>query len=69
MDDPTNNDAPAKVIPLKRRPCPVCKKPAVPEYRPFCSKRCADIDLGKWLGEGYRIPTNEPADGLDFPED
>ena len=39
--------------------CPICAKPAVESYRPFCSKRCADIDLGKWLGEDYRIPTEE----------
>jgi uncharacterized protein len=31
----------------------------VAAYRPFCSKRCADIDLGRWLKENYRIPTEE----------
>jgi uncharacterized protein len=41
------------------RPCPICGKPAAPRYRPFCSKRCADIDLGRWFGEAYRIPTEE----------
>ena len=40
-------------------PCPICGKPAVFEFRPFCSKRCADIDLGRWLKEGYRVPTDE----------
>ncbi|MEQ8504554.1 MAG: DNA gyrase inhibitor YacG [Rhodospirillales bacterium] len=55
----------AKVVPLKRRPCPVCSKPEVTEYRPFCSKRCADIDLGKWLNEDYRIPTHEVPDDFD----
>jgi len=35
--------------------CPTCRKPTVPEYRPFCSKRCADIDLSRWLGGGYVI--------------
>lgn len=35
--------------------CPICQKPAVQAYRPFCSKRCADIDLGRWLGGDYRI--------------
>lgn len=35
--------------------CPQCKKPAVPDYRPFCSKRCADIDLGRWLTGSYVI--------------
>jgi endogenous inhibitor of DNA gyrase (YacG/DUF329 family) len=42
--------------------CPVCGKPAELKYRPFCSKRCADIDLGRWLKEGYRVPTDEPPD-------
>lgn len=43
------------------RRCPICKNP-LPEgedaarYRPFCSKRCADIDLGKWLAGRYVIP-------------
>ncbi|HBT43471.1 MAG: DNA gyrase inhibitor YacG [Alphaproteobacteria bacterium] len=55
----------AKVVPLKRKPCPICKKPPVTEFLPFCSKRCADIDLGQWLGGGYRIPTNEGPEDLD----
>ena len=38
------------------RSCPICRKPAMQRYRPFCSKRCADIDLGRWLGEAYAIP-------------
>jgi uncharacterized protein len=42
--------------------CPICGKPGLPEYRPFCSKRCADIDLGRWLKEGYRVPTDEAPD-------
>jgi endogenous inhibitor of DNA gyrase (YacG/DUF329 family) len=43
--------------------CPICRKPAEETYRPFCSKRCADIDLGRWLGGTYAIPaveTDEP---------
>jgi endogenous inhibitor of DNA gyrase (YacG/DUF329 family) len=39
--------------------CPTCGKEVVAAYRPFCSKRCADIDLGRWLKEGYRIATDE----------
>ena len=39
--------------------CPVCSKQVATEYRPFCSKRCADIDLGRWLKEGYRVETDE----------
>ncbi len=38
------------------RPCPICSKPARFEMRPFCSKRCADIDLHRWLGGTYAIP-------------
>lgn len=37
-------------------PCPVCRKPQVPEYRPFCSKRCADVDLARWLRGDYVVP-------------
>jgi endogenous inhibitor of DNA gyrase (YacG/DUF329 family) len=36
--------------------CPICEKDPDSKYRPFCSKRCADVDLGKWLTEGYSIP-------------
>ncbi len=44
------------------RACPICKKPAVPDYRPFCSKRCADIDFGRWMGGSYAIPSEDPDD-------
>ena len=40
----------------KAAPCPICGRPAQPETKPFCSPRCADIDLGRWLGERYVIP-------------
>ncbi|MEM8985417.1 MAG: DNA gyrase inhibitor YacG [Pseudomonadota bacterium] len=36
--------------------CPVCGRTARADYRPFCSKRCADIDLNRWLKGGYAIP-------------
>lgn len=36
--------------------CPICKKDTDPKYRPFCSRRCADVDLGRWLNESYAIP-------------
>ena len=50
--------------------CPICTKPVDPAYRPFCSRRCADVDLARWLNESYRIPAaaaGEEAsdDGLD----
>ncbi len=42
--------------------CPICQKPTDPKLKPFCSKRCADVDLGKWLNESYAIPA--PLEGL-----
>jgi endogenous inhibitor of DNA gyrase (YacG/DUF329 family) len=36
--------------------CPVCSKPSVGKWGPFCSKRCADVDLSRWLRGGYAIP-------------
>lgn len=39
--------------------CPICQKATVAAYRPFCSRRCADIDLGHWLTEGYAVPASE----------
>lgn len=50
------------------RSCPICGKPAMREHRPFCSQRCARIDLGRWLGEEYRLPAEDDAeDGPDRP--
>ena len=51
-----------KVVPIKRTKCPPCGKLSVLAYNPFCSKRCADLDLGKWLTGGYRLETEEEAD-------
>jgi endogenous inhibitor of DNA gyrase (YacG/DUF329 family) len=45
----------------RRKPCPVCGKPSTVEATPFCSPRCADIDLGRWLKGVYAIPAR-PAD-------
>jgi uncharacterized protein len=42
--------------------CPMCDAESEPKYRPFCSKRCADHDLGKWLNESYSSPSYEPED-------
>jgi endogenous inhibitor of DNA gyrase (YacG/DUF329 family) len=39
--------------------CPICGKPAGPAYRPFCSKRCADVDLHRWLAGAYAVPAEE----------
>jgi len=45
-----------QVEPLRKpRPCPQCGKPSARQTYPFCSKRCADIDLGRWLKQDYAI--------------
>jgi endogenous inhibitor of DNA gyrase (YacG/DUF329 family) len=50
--------------------CPICGKPVDPEYRPFCSRRCADVDLGRWLKGSYAVP-GEAEEGAseDDPDD
>nr|TFG54932.1 MAG: DNA gyrase inhibitor YacG [Hyphomicrobiales bacterium] len=47
--------------------CPICKKPASEAHKPFCSKRCAHLDLGRWLNEGYAIPAIEPPEDEEEP--
>jgi len=42
--------------------CPICGKPAEHAFRPFCSRRCADIDLNRWLTGAYTIPVVEDDD-------
>jgi endogenous inhibitor of DNA gyrase (YacG/DUF329 family) len=39
--------------------CPICDKPTAAAFRPFCSKRCADVDLHRWLSGSYAIPVTE----------
>ena len=45
--------------------CPICQKPSRRDYQPFCSRRCADVDLGRWLNESYALP----GDDLEVTED
>ena len=49
--------------PTGLRPCPLCGSPPDARFRPFCSRRCADMDLDKWVAGDYRIPTDEAPDG------
>lgn len=42
--------------------CPICKKATVRTFRPFCSKRCADADLGHWMRGAYAVPSRDPDD-------
>lgn len=48
-----------KVVPLKKSQCPICAKPSSNKTNPFCSSRCANLDLGRWLDGKYRFPTDE----------
>ena len=45
---------------LPQPPCPICGRARVHAFRPFCSRRCADVDLARWLGGVYAIPSDEP---------
>ena len=56
-DEPARPDG----VRLTAAACSRCGKPVVARFRPFCSQRCADIDLGEWLKGSYRVPTQEPA--------
>ena len=63
------------------QPCPICQKPVAPRpentSQPFCSRRCRAVDLGRWLGEEYRVPDRQaderedelPSDGSDRGHD
>jgi uncharacterized protein len=59
----------AKVEPLRKtRPCPECGRSSSRENYPFCSDRCRNIDLNRWLSGSYAIPVTEDeakADGSD----
>jgi endogenous inhibitor of DNA gyrase (YacG/DUF329 family) len=48
--------------------CPLCGKPRSESFRPFCSKRCADIDLARWLGGTYAIAAVESSDDGVSPD-
>jgi endogenous inhibitor of DNA gyrase (YacG/DUF329 family) len=51
-----------------RAACPICGRPASPDNRPFCTKRCADVDLSRWLGGAYRIPIDDPEADVEAVE-
>jgi len=49
----------------KTHKCPICGKVPEDKYRPFCSKRCADVDLGKWLNDSYAIPAEPSVEEIE----
>ncbi len=63
-DEKPDNEKPAEKIPTGA--CPICGKQAAARHRPFCSHRCALIDLGRWLGGNYHVPAGE---GTEEDED
>jgi endogenous inhibitor of DNA gyrase (YacG/DUF329 family) len=52
------NDA-VKIVTAR---CPICGKPAQVGVMPFCSRRCADVDLNRWLSGVYAVPVKEEDD-------
>jgi endogenous inhibitor of DNA gyrase (YacG/DUF329 family) len=62
MSDAAPPETPAK-------PCPVCRKPATAKHKPFCSQRCATIDLARWVTGTYRVPTNETPEDASSPDE
>jgi endogenous inhibitor of DNA gyrase (YacG/DUF329 family) len=56
---PTKAAGPGK---RTEKPCPICGKPAVAASRPFCSERCRDVDLNRWLSNSYVVPGRKDDD-------
>jgi endogenous inhibitor of DNA gyrase (YacG/DUF329 family) len=56
---PPEDTAPGK---SGAKPCPICGKPAVEASKPFCSERCRDVDLNRWLSNSYAIPGRDNED-------
>jgi endogenous inhibitor of DNA gyrase (YacG/DUF329 family) len=47
------------------KPCPICGKPGTQASRPFCSERCRDVDLNRWLSNSYSIPGRKEDEDAD----
>jgi endogenous inhibitor of DNA gyrase (YacG/DUF329 family) len=63
------DEASGDVVPLRPvRPCPICGKPSARDAYPFCSKRCADLDLNHWLSGSYAIPAEEEGPSSEADE-
>jgi uncharacterized protein len=65
---PDKSVPPIRAVRIEAK-CPICSKRGTAQYRPFCSKRCADIDLGRWLKESYRVPTDQAPEDVDSDAD
>lgn len=51
------------------RPCPICQRPSVQAFHPFCSARCADVDLSRWLTGAYAIPVEDSDENDEWSEE
>jgi endogenous inhibitor of DNA gyrase (YacG/DUF329 family) len=51
-----------EAVKASAKPCPICGKPATEASRPFCSERCRDVDLNRWLSNSYTIPAAKDDD-------
>ena len=63
---PRDRAVPGKAAPSQKsslaKPCPICGKPATEASQPFCSERCRDVDLNRWLSGSYAIPGKPDAE-------
>ncbi len=58
----------SKVVPLRpNRPCPECRLESSREFWPFCSRRCKEVDMNRWLSGAYVIPARDDEDEDDIP--
>ena len=74
MSDDSNNGSDKPVrdklagVRVAAAKCVRCGHPVQPRHRPFCSQRCADIDLGSWFRGSYRVAGDQAPDGGEDPE-
>ena len=69
MNSPAKATMSARLHKGGARNCPICGKPQVEKFKPFCSKRCADIDLSRWLRGTYAVPAGEVPDEYSGEDD
>ena len=62
MPDADKNSTPANDNRNAKAPCAICGRPRVEKYAPFCSRRCADVDLYRWLKGSYVIPASDESE-------
>ena len=56
---PPSSSSPASSAVIATQTCPICAKATMKDYRPFCSKHCADVDLGRWFQQRYAVATQD----------